>query len=376
MNKYVLCALPLPLKKIIGITKTLIDSRKRSAINGVNSLADSSFPKINSSPYKNGLKMFLRECAYTADETRDYVKWLYSDAVKMVNYGEINPDWPTIICVIKNEIDKLPNFFSHYDKIGQFNYVFIDNGSTDGSLELVESKNAVVYQCLEKFSTNRKLAWINKVYSTLPEGMWTVLLDADELLVYDGYEKIPFNSVMEQFNKKRISTAAAIMIDMFPERKVNKKDYLSEYIYFENLFHEEKSFYFNSVYGGIREREFKFGNDRMFLIKKHPVVRKDNRSMLIHCHYIYPFDRNFESVIYFGLLHYKLFESEIEKYKSIAEAGSYGNGSIEYKTYLKAFKEKSYEQIFAQGNDTIKYTGTDSLKKIKCLMDIRGIMNE
>lgn len=137
------------------------------------------------------------------------------------------------------------------------------------------------------------------------------------------------------------------MIDMFSKEPVDRQEYINRYIFFENIFHEEKSFYFKSIYGGIREREFKFGDNRMFLIKKHPVVKKTSDSMLIHCHYIYPFKRNFESEVYFGLLHYKLFDSEIEKYRRIAKEQSYGNNSVEYKRYLK-FLLKNLMRIFLE----------------------------
>ena len=57
---------------------------------------------------------------------------------------------------------------------------------------------------------------------------------------------------------------------------------------------------------------------------------------MISCHYIYPFEKNLKSFTYLALLHYKLFDNEIQKYKKIAEDGSYGKGggSKEYKLYF------------------------------------------
>ena len=290
----------------------------------------------------------------------------------MIHDEYIYENKPVIICVIKNEADKLENFFLHYKSLGEFNYIFIDNGSTDDSINILKKNNVKIYRCIEKFSTNRKVSWINKIYSTLPDGIWTILLDADELLTYIGYENRKINEILKIFEKRNINTAGAVMIDMFSKEPVDKLNYMDKYIYFENLFHEEKSFYFKSIYGGIREREFKFGNNRMFLIKKHPVVRKTSNSMLIHCHYIYPFKRNFESEVYFGLLHYKLFDSEIEKYRRIAKEQSYGNNSIEYKRYLKIFNEKSYADIFKSDKNTVCYEGSASLRLISCINEVEN----
>lgn len=374
MIKQFFCSMPLFLKCFLGKANTLKNKEKCAAISEVAHYQSQDFPSINTPRYKKNLCEYLYMCAFSAKETKEYIRYLYTDKVRLIHQGNYEQELPTIICVVKNEADKLNAFFSHYNKIGKFNFIFIDNGSSDSSVQIAIDNFAIVYQCTEAFSTNRKLAWINKVYSTIPIGTWTILLDADELLVFDGYEKITVNNVLNSFDKKGINTSAAIMIDMFSTEPSPREKYLENYIFFENRFHEEKSFYFNSVYGGIREREFKIGKERIFLIKKHPIVKKDADTMLIHCHYIYPFERNFNSTIYFGLLHYKLFDSEIEKYKKIARDGSYGDGSIEYKTYINAFADKNYEQIFEVSQDTVLFRGTESLKKIKCLHDVEEVM--
>lgn len=368
--------LPVPLKSRIGNLKTLLDSTKREAINQIDHLRSVDFNQINSSDYKKSLKRFFSSSLWSAKEIIEYLDYLYNDKVDIYHKESVNYSNPTIIGVVKNEAGKLDSFFNHYKKIGRFNYVFIDNGSTDRSKEIIINNGGTVYQCLEPFSTHRKLSWINKVYSTFPNDVWTLLLDADELLIYNGYETLSINEVIQAFENLNINLVGAVMIDMFANHPTNCKDYLQEYIYFENNFHEEKSVYCNAVYGGIREREFKFSNNRMFLVKKHPLIKKTHDTLLMHCHYIYPFKRNYESEIYLGLLHYKLFDREIEKYKRIASEESYGNGSIEYKNYYKVLAQKAYEEIFAISEYTEKYLGTESLEKIQCIKDVRELIFE
>lgn len=374
--RQILCSLPLYVKILLGKLKSFTNIEKRYAIKSIFEMQDSKYVNLNAEIYKKNLKEFLMSSFYDYKETKSYIEYLYKDEIELVEDGKFEKNLPTIICVIKNEADKLENFFLHYNAIGNFNYIFIDNGSTDESRKIIKNNKGKIYSCKEPFSTNRKLAWINKVYSTIPNDTWTILLDADELLVYDGYERISFNKVLQCFDKFKIKSAAAIMIDMFSQKKISKKHYVEKYIYFENEFHEEKSYYFNSVYGGIREREFKFSDKRIFLIKKHPILKKEKNTMLVHCHYNYPFIRNFQSEIYFGLLHYKLFDNELDKYKKIANEGSYGNESIEYKNYLSTLNMKTYEEIFKLGPKSMKYMGTESLEEINCLKDIREICYE
>ena len=373
MIREMLCALPLPIKIFLAKAKNFINKEKRKNIKMIMKMKDNDYKKLNEYTYKKNLQNFLMSSFYSAKETKEYIDHLYNDKVELIKLGNFKKELPTIICVVKNEADKLKTFFLHYNTIGNFNYIFIDNGSTDTTREIIINNKGTLYSCERKFSTNRKLAWINKVYSTIPNDCWTLLLDADELLVYNGYENISLNKVLQSFDKLKIKSAGAVMIDMFSEKKVSKKEYMEKYIYFENLFHEEKSYYFNSVYGGIREREFKCKKERIFLIKKHPIIKKESNTMLVHCHYNYPFIRNFESVIYFGLLHYKLFDNELTKYRKIAQEGSYGNESIEYKTYLSILNKKTYEEIFKLSSKSIQYDGTKSLKKITCLHDVQEI---
>jgi hypothetical protein len=368
--------LPVSLKLRIGNLTTVFNFSKRESINRIDELRSVDFKEINSLDYKRKLRSFFSSSLWSAKEISEYLDYLYNDKINLYHEGTLSYKYPIIIGVIKNEADKLVNFFNHYKKLGRFNYVFIDNGSTDQSKEIVIDNGGTVYQCLEPFSTHRKLSWINKVYSTFPNNVWTLLLDADELLVYDGYEEGLIDKVLSRFDEKNIDLAGAVMIDMFSNKRTSRQNYLQKYIYFENNFHEEKSVYCNSVYGGIRERAFRFNNARMFLIKKHPVIKKNGDTLLMHCHYIYPFKRNYESQIYFGLLHYKLFDSEIDKFKRISTEESYGNGSIEYKNYYKVLAKKTYEEIFAISETTEMYVGTESLKKIQCIKDVRKLSYE
>lgn len=371
-----ICSLPLGIKVGVCSLMTFLNSEKKKAIELVDVSKDPIFKEINTPQFKKNLKKHLSTFNNDAKTTRGFVEHLYNDRVVLERRGNWDKNKPFILCVVKNEADKLVHFFDHYNNLGEFNYIFIDNGSTDESVNLMIQNNATIYKCEEQFTTQRKLCWINKVYASIPNNSWVILLDADELLVYHGYEKRNISDVFAAFEEKKINTAGAIMIDMFSTSPSSKEAYFENYLYFHNSFHEEKSFFFNSVYGGIREREFNTEGNRIFLLKKHPVTRKTSDCMLISCHYVYPYRRNFQSKIYFGLLHYKLFDSEIEKYKKIAEQGSYGKGggSKEYKSYVNTVLTKSYEEIFAIDDTTIKYNGTESLRAIECVKTVEELL--
>lgn len=49
---------------------------------------------------------------FDGKETREYIKYLYTDKIDLYYEGKFYKERPTIICVVKNEADKLENFFS------------------------------------------------------------------------------------------------------------------------------------------------------------------------------------------------------------------------------------------------------------------------
>lgn len=373
--KLMVCSMPLKLKYVAAKMVTHLKKEKIAAINSINNYYDKEFFELNSEEYKKNIKKYLELSDLSVERTEEFLDFLYSDELSLLCTGTAEVGKPYIICVVRNEADKLSHFFDHYNAVGDFNYVFIDNGSTDNSVNLMEKNNSTVYLAKSQFTTQRKLCWINKVYSRIPKDSWVLLLDADELLVYDGYENNSLNDVIDTLDENNITICGAVMIDMFSHKSVPTSEYFDNYAYFENSFHEEKSYYFKSVYGGIREREFNPGGDRTFLLKKHPLTKKIKNTLLISCHYIFPFDRNLSSELYFGLLHYKLFDSEIDKYKKIAQSGNYGKGggSSEYKAYVNSILNKPYEAIFKIDANTVRYQGTTSLMEIKCIKDIRTL---
>lgn len=378
MKKYIkeiICLFPFFIKKIISEVSTFLNKEKRNSILEINNKKSKSFPSLNTIEFKKNLVKCMNEFILNATETKEFIDYLYNEDLELIKEIKIDKDLPTIICVVKDEKEKLIKFFDHYEKLGKFNYIFVDNNSTDGTLELLLNKNANVYLCKEKFNTLRKVSWICRIHSMLPLNNWSVLLDADELLVYENCENMTFNEVIEIFEKNNIQLSGAVMLDMFSPKKCKKNNYFAQYRYFQNEFIEKKSYLFNSIYGGIRNREFNFNDERIFLIKKHPVMKKTNKSMIIHCHYIYPFYNNFKSSIFFGLLHYKLFDSEIDKYKKIAEEGSYGNGggSVEYKKYLEKLVSNKYEDIFRLDSKSIKYESSKDLAHVNLIKKISNL---
>jgi len=344
--KKLLCRFPLWLKKIVIYFLSFFNKNKNEAIKELqkSSINQKEFYRLNDYELKKSLKKYLR-CSITSSfELKNFISYLYNDEIKILKKIELKKDIPTIICVVKDEIDKINTFLDHYKSLGEFNFVFVDNGSTDGTLEILLNEPVMIYQVLGKFSTIRKLAWINKVYLNLPINNWYLLLDVDELMVYKGYEANNFNYFLSSLPPNTLSVGA-LMIDMFAVENTNKH-YMETYKYFENSFTTRKSFYFEAIYGGFRQRAFNDDKKSLYLIKKHPLLYNDGIHFFCHCHYNYPYESNFKSSLMIGLLHYKLYANEMDKYKKIAMDKGYAFGSAEYKKYIEVLSNKEFSTIF------------------------------
>src|SRR5436190_3910005 len=105
--------------------------------------------------------------------------------------GPLAPDEIGAICVVRNEAARLPLFFDHYKKLGVNRFFMVDNGSDDGTHELLLAEaSADVFVAHASFvEGNYGLYWSNGLARKHCIGNWILTTDADELMVYEGMEE-------------------------------------------------------------------------------------------------------------------------------------------------------------------------------------------
>src|SRR5262252_7808355 len=95
------------------------------------------------------------------------------------------PETRVVVCVVKNEALRLPYWLDYYRSMGFDRFVFVDNSSTDGTLELLLAQpDAYVFATTEPYAASKYgVTWTNAVLDAVCDGRWTLVADADELLV-------------------------------------------------------------------------------------------------------------------------------------------------------------------------------------------------
>lgn len=283
---------------------------------------------------------------------------------------EFQEEKPILICAIKNDIYRIKKLFEHYRKLGIEQFAIIDNDSNDGTLEyLLEQGDTEVFQIKEKYTTNNREAWINRIIAYYGIERWYINVDSDELLIYNNCENKSIKDVISYLEKNNIFRARALMVDMYSNEQLfnsnNTTDSYTQMVYFDaDSYIEEESVVCDLIKGGPRERVFRENP----LLTKYPIFKFIEGTIQGKSHYQYPYKLNKGLECHFALLHFKFLANDFEKYKKIAEDGSYYNGSKQYKDYINVYRKNPNISFYEKKSK--KYVDSSSLYSINLLKKI------
>ncbi|WP_323780686.1 glycosyltransferase family 2 protein [Leisingera sp.] len=203
----------------------------------------------------------------------------------------------TVVTVVKDGRFFLDEFFAHYRSMGVRHFVFVDNGSSDGTIRRIQQEpGTVVLQSAlptAEFEPDFR-RYAAERYCT---GRWCLYADIDELFDFEGREDTGLNCLIRYMNANGFTALAAQMLDLFPAVTLREASdwpfskVLEDYRYFdleaiETVPYHEHSHpltagfsYFlqhNSVpgehiqflFGGIRSKIF----GEQCCLTKHPLV--------------------------------------------------------------------------------------------------------
>lgn len=150
------------------------------------------------------------EAAYPVDETLRVVK------------GRIDPDAFPVFAIVRNERWLLPAFLDHYRRLGVGRFLFLDDRSDDGTLELLSGQPDCVLLASDRRYGDRVggmrcvHVWKTQIPRQLLPGRWALCADADELLFIPGiFDSLP--ALMRELDARGVRAAAAAMVDFHPE---------------------------------------------------------------------------------------------------------------------------------------------------------------
>jgi hypothetical protein len=127
-----------------------------------------------------------------------------------------------VISVMRNGEAWLQQFLAHHRLLGIKNFVILDNGSSDRSVEILSQQSDVLllrsYAPYHAYENSMK-RYLAKRYC---RGRWCLCLDVDELFDFPRSTEIPLSSLIGYLNHKGFNAAITQMLDMFSDKPLSK----------------------------------------------------------------------------------------------------------------------------------------------------------
>src|SRR5215218_7766486 len=147
------------------------------------------------------------------------IKHLYGP--EEVPYAE---DELILVCLLRDGRPYLKSFMEHYTSMGVKHLFFLDNGSTDGTVEaLKEYENVTVLQTGLPFKNYELSMRQYLVERFCQKGRWCLYADIDELFDYPYSDVVSLSSLLRYLNERSYTAVVAQMLDMFPEEPLSER---------------------------------------------------------------------------------------------------------------------------------------------------------
>lgn len=319
-----------------------------------------------------------------------------------------NRDEIILVSTLRNEVTRLPFLIDYYREMGVHRFLFVDDHSNDGTTDyLLSQPDAHVFRPLTSYSgSNSGTSWQNELLDVYGTGHWTIIADADELLVYPDCETLKLPEFFARLDKEGADAVFCFLLDMYPAGNLSDAVCIPGRPFYEicNYFdgdyqflpriklfsNPEMAFPETEVIGGPRLRKFypeqqdtrlfnrlknrvlwKICNlaekcGKKFRDKPHnaptlfkvPVVKWQKGYARLSGHHIKKPVGGLSKTTA-ALLHFKFFADFHDKAKTESTRGEHYAGGQEYKRYLAHVAKEPDISFMYEGS--VQYTGTESL---------------
>src|SRR5829696_3736191 len=127
-----------------------------------------------------------------------------------------------VVCLVRDGQPYVKSFVEHYLSLGVKHIFFLDNGSTDGTIEALKGyDNVTVLRTglpFKRYETSVRQYLVERFGK---KGRWCLYADIDELFDYPYSEVVGLGSLLRYLNSNSYTAVVAQMLDMFPEEPLS-----------------------------------------------------------------------------------------------------------------------------------------------------------
>ena len=169
------------------------------------------------------------------------------------------------IAVLRNEANRLPYWLNHHRRLGVEHFLIVDNGSDDGTRDLLEAPDISLWSTSASYREARfGLDWAGWLLMRFGHRKWCLTLDADELLIYPDHDRMDLRALTALLERRGQSALGALMLDLFPkgplgaQRHDPDQDPLEVIPWFDTRYRAQRIGPRRKLWvqGGVRERVF------------------------------------------------------------------------------------------------------------------------
>lgn len=274
------------------------------------------------------------------------------DRTQAIKKGDI-----LLFCTIRNEHIRLAYFLKYYRDLGVQHFLFVDNGSTDGTREyLAKQEDVSIWTTEASYKRARFGAdWLNWLLRKYGHNHWCLTVDADEFFIYPFCDTRPIAALTDWLDASRIRSFSAMTLDMYPKGPIDAVPYREGQDPFEiagwfdsGNYSHKRSPYLGEIWiqGGPRARTFFADNPkRAPAMNKIPLVKwQSPYTYISSTHMLLPRGLNLVYDQWGGektsgcLLHAKFLDTFKAKAEEELERHEHYARSDEYQSYVEAMR--------------------------------------
>lgn len=295
--------------------------------------------------------------------------------------NDIPPGAHVVVSAVRNETLRLPYFLSYYRGIGFDHFILIDNGSDDGTKELLlEQSDVTLFETDHGYSDSGfGMHWVNFVLDRLCHDRWILLADADEMLVWPGSEQQTIQQLTARLDDSHAEGLFTLLLDMYSDKPFGSVGYIqgAPFLSFAPFFDghpyqwiEAELFPFHQIYGGVRARifsELKQIENRPPTVSKLPLLRWNRgQKFVLASHGLA--EPVALAPMRGALLHFKMFDDFPEKCKVEAARGQHFAGGREYRVIGQVIEHAPERSMF-DPRFSVRFVGTSQLVSLRLMHD-------
>ena len=255
-----------------------------------------------------------------------------------------------VVAVMRNEMFMLPHFLSHYRRLGVDSFLIADNGSDDGTREyLAEQSDVTLFSVDTDYNRSHYgVAWQQAMLSSFRVGKWSLVADADELLVWQDHPRETLPELLARPDFAEAEAARVFMLDMYPEGPLETASFESGNPFAEAGFCDAVPFLANSPMRGpysdapawtsaLRHRLIPDARATLFVAQKLALLRYHPFMRLSDGLHFVGDARVAARELIFG--HFKYNAAFREKARAETARGQHWGNAEEYRKYLALASE-------------------------------------